>query len=913
MSNWRDDEIRELLSVRADPEIVKQIQGTARDSVVYDQITNRLRDRGVFRAKAQVNNKLKALKRQYHQVVDDNGQSGNNPKTWCYFSLCDAIWGSSYSTNPVALVGSMETASTSRSPETLSTSSCPETPYSDTEEQTPVQNCKKKMIAFSLENTKEAPAFSLGPVVIKTEPSQSRVVVAFGSSATAISSSVPASAAAGPSEEDLNVRKGDHSENKKFEWGLQDSPWRKVDWTEEKRNDLMQFITSYKPSCESVPEARVLLLGPVGAGKSSFISSVHSVFSGRVTNRAMVGSSSTSFTQKLRSYTIRGRGESADQPTSLVFCDVMGLGEGEMSGLTLHDTLAIIKGHAPEGHKCSAEHPVRPETAGYVKKPSEKEGVHCVAFVVDASKIDSYSKGMGNTFRQLREHISDLGVHQVALLTHVDKVCQETARDITKVYRSRLLQHTMEKAGALLGMCTSYIVPVKNYSSSTRKIIKSVMSVLSSNLSSKQEKQLCALFEHGRLQLIYKASVHGYSAANFHQKCDHQGPTITVAYNKAGFVFGGYTSKNYAQTGQNVYDDKAFLFSIRDRNIIRVQATNPQYAFTDANNAGPNFAGDLIFLYQNTAAVYSNPGNYYNFNAAEMHGNDLQLTECEVYRVEEHDLLDKPWRNIEWDSARRKELVDSIKNYKPSISSVDQARVVLIGPIGAGKSSFFNSINSIFQGHVTCRAMCGSAGTSLTTQFRTYSIKAGKDGKPLPIILCDTMGLEENTGAGLDVDDITNILKGHVPDRYQFNPSGPLQSEDDQFRKSVDLQDKIHCVSYVMDCCKVTLMSSKLEEKLVAIRKKVNRMAIPQLVLLTKVDEACSCVADDIENVYRCQYIERKIQEVSVRLGIPVSCVVPVRNYSRELELEPGCDVLLLSAMQQMLRFADNYFDDACE
>ncbi|KAI1884567.1 hypothetical protein AGOR_G00227720 [Albula goreensis] len=138
MSNWRDDEIRELLSVRADAEIVRQIHGTARDSVVYDQITNRLRDRGVFRAKAQVNNKLKALKRQYHQVAHHNSRSGNDHKTWCYFTLCEAIWGSRQSTNPVALVGSMETASTSRSWETLSTSSWPETPYSDSEVQTPV-------------------------------------------------------------------------------------------------------------------------------------------------------------------------------------------------------------------------------------------------------------------------------------------------------------------------------------------------------------------------------------------------------------------------------------------------------------------------------------------------------------------------------------------------------------------------------------------------------------------------------------------------------------------------------------------------------------------------------------------------------------------------------------------------------
>ncbi|KAI1891894.1 hypothetical protein AGOR_G00148420 [Albula goreensis] len=206
------------------------------------------------------------------------------------------------------------------------------------------------------------------------------------------------------------------------------------------------------------------------------------------------------------------------------------------------------------------------------------------------------------------------------------------------------------------------------------------MSVISSSLSKQQEKQIQGLFGNVNLSLLYKASVHGYSAATFHQKCDSQGPTITVAYNSSGFVFGGYTSKNYAQTGQNVFDDKAFLFSIHDGNVVRVPAANPQYAFTDGR-AGPSFMGDLIFLYQNTTAVYSNPGNYYNFNPDEIHGNDLQLTDCEVYRVEEHELLDKPWRNIKWDSAGKKELMDSIKNYSPMVSSVDQARILLIGHV----------------------------------------------------------------------------------------------------------------------------------------------------------------------------------------------------------------------------------------
>ncbi|XP_040896622.1 interferon-induced protein 44 isoform X2 [Toxotes jaculatrix] len=242
-----------------------------------------------------------------------------------------------------------------------------------------------------------------------------------------------------------------------------ESQWRCVEWTEEQRTSLMKTVSSYRPSCEEVTQARVLLLGPVSSGKSSFISSVQSVFNGRVTNRAMVGSSSTGFTKKLQSFNIRG--QKGEEPTRLVLCDTMGLGDGEMTGLTIYDILSIIKGHVPEEHKFSPVQPVQSETFGYVKKPSLRDKIHCVAFVVDASKILTYPKGLASTFQQLREHISDLGVHQVALLTHIDRICPETNKDASQVYKSRIIKEMMGKAGALLGMSTSYIVPVKNYSS----------------------------------------------------------------------------------------------------------------------------------------------------------------------------------------------------------------------------------------------------------------------------------------------------------------------------------------------------------------------------------------------------------------------------------------------------------------
>ncbi|XP_016098375.1 interferon-induced protein 44-like [Sinocyclocheilus grahami] len=436
------------------------------------------------------------------------------------------------------------------------------------------------------------------------------------------------------------------------------------------------------------------------------------------------------------------------------------------------------------------------------------------------------------------------------------------------------------------------------------------MSTVTSSLNKWQKKKLCSLFNHANLSLLFKASVHGYNANAFHQKCNMQGPTVIVAYNESGYVFGAFTCKDFLQTNQNVVDDKAFLFSFNDKEMkedpMRVLSGNPQFAFTDT---GPDF-GSLVFLYNNSASVYSNPGTY-QFDPQQMHGNDLQLTECEVYRVEGYGaLMEKPWRNVQWNSERRKALLSIISGWKPSVSSVKQARILLVGPVGAGKSSFFNSINSVFKGYVSSQANTGTAGTSLTIQFRTYYIKPGSGVSHVPFTLCDSMGLEEGLNTGLDVDDFASILKGHIQDRYQFNPSMPIQPDSPHFHKSPGLKDKIHCVVYVIDTCKVKLLSDKMIEKFAVFRRKTNQLKIPQLVLLTKMDEACPLVAGDLKNVYQSHYINKVMQEVSAQLGVSLSAVVPVKNYCHELEIDSQTDILLLNAVVQMLRATEGYFDD---
>jgi signal recognition particle receptor subunit beta len=62
------------------------------------------------------------------------------------------------------------------------------------------------------------------------------------------------------------------------------------------------------------------------------------------------------------------------------------------------------------------------------------------------------------------------------------------------------------------------------------------------------------------------------------------------------------------------------------------------------------------------------------------------------------------------------ELTEDIVPFKPIPDlKVTDARILIIGPVGAGKSSFFNTINSIFRGRITQKARSGSAEQSLTT------------------------------------------------------------------------------------------------------------------------------------------------------------------------------------------------------
>jgi len=67
-------------------------------------------------------------------------------------------------------------------------------------------------------------------------------------------------------------------------------------------------LTSFKPPAD-LPKVNILLTGEVGAGKSSLISSIDSIFKRRISRRAPHGQATSSFTRLLTRYTFRSNAQ----------------------------------------------------------------------------------------------------------------------------------------------------------------------------------------------------------------------------------------------------------------------------------------------------------------------------------------------------------------------------------------------------------------------------------------------------------------------------------------------------------------------------------------------------------------------------------------------------------------------------
>ncbi|XP_027877784.1 interferon-induced protein 44-like [Xiphophorus couchianus] len=274
----------------------------------------------------------------------------------------------------------------------------------------------------------------------------------------------------------------------------------------------------------------------------------------------------------------------------------------------------------------------------------------------------------------------------------------------------------------------------------------------------------------------------------------------------------------------------------------------------------------------------------------------------------ESGILDVPWRELRW-GDKQKDL-KYVQEYKPAKKGIRYLRVLLYGPVGAGKSSFINSVSNVMRGRITIPALASAttADKSFTRQYKTHKfIKGRGESKTFyPLVFNDIMGLEDGEKNGVCDKDIELALEGHVKEGYEFNPTSPLNKS--KYNMSPSADDKIHVLVCVMSANASQVKPSVLE-KMKRVRETASDLGIPQMAILTHIDDACGETEKDLRNVYKSKHLKKKMKDLSASVGIPLNCIFPVKNYSEKIDLNDDVDFLILSALKKMVDFGDDFLE----
>ncbi|MEQ2243825.1 hypothetical protein ILYODFUR_010807 [Ilyodon furcidens] len=272
----------------------------------------------------------------------------------------------------------------------------------------------------------------------------------------------------------------------------------------------------------------------------------------------------------------------------------------------------------------------------------------------------------------------------------------------------------------------------------------------------------------------------------------------------------------------------------------------------------------------------------------------LAVMQCFSFKPPDRRLyLREPWLQMNWGDEDKQSDLDVIKSYRPRAED-QELRILLHGPAGPGKPCFINCVNSVLESKVTCdlSPVNNEAQKGFTKKYTSYKTQKGEEGNFYPFVLNEIMS---RVTRRLHVKDVKKAMKGHIKDGYTFNPECSLSKSDPYYKGSPHANDKVHVQVCVFASSSEDLLRNYVMETIQDIRDDAAVLGIPQVAIFTKIGKACS-KTKKVRNFYRTKLLYEKVEDFSRQTGIPEYCILHVKNYTMEKNLN-DVDALIVGAL----------------
>ena len=232
-------------------------------------------------------------------------------------------------------------------------------------------------------------------------------------------------------------------------------------------------------------------------------------------------------------------------------------------------------------------------------------------------------------------------------------------------------------------------------------------------------------------------------------------------------------------------------------------------------------------------------------------------------------------------------------------------KVLVVGPANSGKSSVISTIFTALRNECSTQIAFSEPGSNaITTKFHTYNFQESLNEKAIRVTLCDTMGIESINGREVPtIRDIEHIMDGHVMDGYEFQHES-ISYNSPFFKPNPGAMDKIHAMVVVMENA-IFWMHPETSDKLRELICIAKQREIRTAVVLTKIDNLCRRVDQDLTYVFNSPDIELCVRTVSEEIGISRSSIFPMQNYTSQEPRSVPKNILALYALENILALAD--------